>query len=59
VALGLGFADPLIGLVITAVILRITWHSLQTVRGGAEPAAGMAAPELAAGQAQLGPGVVQ
>jgi cation diffusion facilitator family transporter len=35
VALGLDIADPLIGLAITAVILRITWHSWQTVRAGA------------------------
>jgi len=34
VALGLGVADPLIGLAITLVILRITWHSWQTVRSG-------------------------
>jgi cation diffusion facilitator family transporter len=34
VALGLDVADPLIGLAITAVILRITWHSWQTVRNG-------------------------
>ncbi len=33
VALGLQVADPLIGLGITLVILRITWHSWQTVRG--------------------------
>jgi cation diffusion facilitator family transporter len=33
VALGLPVADPLIGLAITAVILRITWHSWRTVRG--------------------------
>jgi cation diffusion facilitator family transporter len=32
VALGLGVADALIGLAITLVILRITWHSWQTVR---------------------------
>src|ERR671934_2114337 len=32
VALGLDIADPLIGLAITAVILRITWHSWRTVR---------------------------
>jgi cation diffusion facilitator family transporter len=32
VALGLGVADPLIGLAITLVILRITWQSWQTVR---------------------------
>lgn len=35
VALGLQIADPLIGLGITLVILRITWHSWQTVRGHA------------------------
>jgi cation diffusion facilitator family transporter len=34
VALGLEIADPLIGLAITLVILRITWQSWQTVRGG-------------------------
>ena len=33
VALGLNVADPLIGLAITLVILRITWQSWQTVRG--------------------------
>jgi cation diffusion facilitator family transporter len=32
VALGLDVADPLIGLVITLVILRITWQSWRTVR---------------------------
>jgi cation diffusion facilitator family transporter len=32
VALGIRVADPLIGLVITVVILRITWHSWTTVR---------------------------
>jgi cation diffusion facilitator family transporter len=32
-ALGLDAADPLIGLAITIVILRITWQSWQTVRG--------------------------
>ena len=31
VGLGAGVADPLIGLAITAVILRITWRSWQTV----------------------------
>lgn len=35
VAVGLRFADPLIGLGITAVILRITWDSWLTVRRGA------------------------
>jgi cation diffusion facilitator family transporter len=33
VALGVPIADPLIGLAITAVILRITWASWRTVRG--------------------------
>ncbi|HTR75145.1 MAG TPA: cation diffusion facilitator family transporter [Solirubrobacterales bacterium] len=33
VTLGVSIADPLIGLAITAVILRITWHSWQTVHG--------------------------
>jgi cation diffusion facilitator family transporter len=32
VALGAGLLDPLIGLAITLVILRITWHSWRTVR---------------------------
>jgi cation diffusion facilitator family transporter len=34
VALGLRVADPLIGLAITIVILRITWESWRTVRQG-------------------------
>jgi cation diffusion facilitator family transporter len=34
VALGAEVADPLIGLAITLVILRITWQSWQTVRHG-------------------------
>lgn len=33
VAIGLPIADPLIGLAITLVILRITWQSWATVRG--------------------------
>jgi cation diffusion facilitator family transporter len=33
VALGFPIADPLIGLAITAVILKITWDSWHTVRG--------------------------
>jgi cation diffusion facilitator family transporter len=33
VAAGLGIADPIIGLLITFVILRITWQSWLTVRG--------------------------
>ena len=32
VALGAPIADPIIGLLITALILRITWESLETVR---------------------------
>jgi len=32
VALGLQIADPIMGLIITFVILRITWDSWQTVR---------------------------
>jgi divalent metal cation (Fe/Co/Zn/Cd) transporter len=32
VALGAPIADPLIGLAITALILRITWESWRTVR---------------------------
>ena len=35
VALGLDIADPLIGLAITLVILRVTWHSLATIRASA------------------------
>jgi cation diffusion facilitator family transporter len=35
VALGAPVADPLIGLLITAVILRVTWQSWQTVRADA------------------------
>lgn len=35
VAIGLPIADPLIGLAITLVILRITWQSWRTVRDGA------------------------
>jgi len=37
VALGFPLGDPLIGLVITLVILRITWQSLQTIRHDAGP----------------------
>jgi divalent metal cation (Fe/Co/Zn/Cd) transporter len=32
VALGFEIADPLIGLAITVVILRITWQSWRTIR---------------------------
>jgi cation diffusion facilitator family transporter len=34
VALGLPVADPVIAILITGVILRITWQSWRTVRGG-------------------------
>jgi cation diffusion facilitator family transporter len=34
VAVGLAIADPLIGLAITVVILRITWQSWKTIRTG-------------------------
>jgi cation diffusion facilitator family transporter len=37
VALGAPVADPLIGLAITGVILRITWQSWRTVRGHGHP----------------------
>jgi divalent metal cation (Fe/Co/Zn/Cd) transporter len=39
VALGADLLDPLIGLAITLVILRITWHSWKTVRGSGRVAA--------------------
>jgi cation diffusion facilitator family transporter len=42
VALGFDVGDPLIGLVITAVILRITWQSIQTIKTDPGP---RAAPE--------------
>lgn len=32
VALGFQIADPIIGLIITLIILRITWHSYVTIR---------------------------
>jgi cation diffusion facilitator family transporter len=35
VALGAPLADPVIGLLITALILRITWESWRTMRGAA------------------------
>jgi cation diffusion facilitator family transporter len=39
VALGAPIGDPLVGLAITAVILRITWQSWRTVRGRGRAAA--------------------
>lgn len=45
VAAGLQAADPLIGLAITAVILRITWRSWLTVRGADSDHGGMARGE--------------
>jgi cation diffusion facilitator family transporter len=38
VALGADIADPIIGLAITLVILKITWDSWRTVRRGVKPA---------------------
>jgi cation diffusion facilitator family transporter len=38
VALGFNRGDPLIGLVITVVILRITWQSIQTIKTDPGPA---------------------
>ena len=35
VAVGVRIADPLIGLAITVIILRISWDSWRTVRAGA------------------------
>jgi cation diffusion facilitator family transporter len=37
VATGLNIGDPIIGLAITTVILRITWQSWRTVRGHRHP----------------------
>ncbi len=37
VALGFNLGDPIIGLVITLVILRITWQSLQTIKADPGP----------------------
>jgi cation diffusion facilitator family transporter len=37
VALGVRVADPIIGLAITALILRITWQAWKTVRAGTDP----------------------
>ncbi|MEO8688353.1 MAG: cation diffusion facilitator family transporter [Solirubrobacteraceae bacterium] len=45
VALGLPIADPLIGLAITIVILRITWASWHTVRGHAHHQRGARQPD--------------
>jgi cation diffusion facilitator family transporter len=42
VALGIQIADPLIGLLVTALILRITWHSFLTVRS--DPGEPLATP---------------
>lgn len=43
VALGFSLGDPIIGLVITLVILRITWQSFQTIK--AEPGPQRSTPE--------------
>jgi len=45
VALGFRLGDPIIGLVITAVILRITWQSFQTIKD--DPGLGSADADLA------------
>jgi divalent metal cation (Fe/Co/Zn/Cd) transporter len=37
VALGLKLADPVVGLAITALILRITWQAWQTINAGDHP----------------------
>jgi cation diffusion facilitator family transporter len=37
VAIGFDLADPIVGLAITLVILKITWDSWKTVRGAEEP----------------------
>jgi cation diffusion facilitator family transporter len=37
VAIGAPIADPIIGLIITALILRITWESWRTVTGDEQP----------------------
>ena len=37
VGLGANVADPIVGLVITAVILRVTWQSWGTIRAGPAP----------------------
>jgi cation diffusion facilitator family transporter len=47
VALGFNLGDPIIGLIITLVILRITWRSFQTIK--AEPSL----PEEVAGTGDL------
>lgn len=47
VALGFELGDPLIGLVITLVILRITWQSIQTIKSDPGP------PSDAAGSGEL------
>jgi divalent metal cation (Fe/Co/Zn/Cd) transporter len=47
VALGVPIADPIIGLAITLLILRITWESWNTVRAAAptaEPATNLPSP---------------
>ena len=41
VAAGAEIADPLVGLAITLVILRITWHSWLTIRGSGSTASGV------------------
>jgi cation diffusion facilitator family transporter len=45
VSIGLDTADPLIGLGISILILRITWQSWLTVRSGHDPSAVRGAPD--------------
>jgi cation diffusion facilitator family transporter len=53
VALGLGIADPIIGLIVTLVILRITWQSFNTVR--TDPGEGRDVPADAPDPDEPGP----
>jgi len=53
VALGLPIADPIIGLVITAMILRITWESWHAVRGHANARLDGTGPPLRLRQAPV------
>ncbi len=49
VALGFELGDPIIGLVITVVILRITWQSIRTIRADPGLPAAQADDETAVG----------
>jgi divalent metal cation (Fe/Co/Zn/Cd) transporter len=54
VALGVPVADPLIGLAITVVILRITWQSWNTVRDGEQRPHGRSPQDADEGEASHG-----